>query len=128
MKELVILSPDRKGLLADVSELLAEHQINVEYISAQSISDKAAIQVVTSDDEKASKVLQEAGFEVLSHDTLVLKMEDKIGELAKASRMLSDADIDILHVLILKKEGKNVLVSFKVDKPVKAEKVLEEYL
>lgn len=128
MREIIVLSKDRVGLLADVSQLLAEHGINIEYMSAHSIADKAAVHLVASDDKKAEKELRNAGFEVLSADTLVIKLANKVGELAKITRTLAEKGVSIEHLQILKSEPRWALISLKVDRPEEAEELLKIYL
>lgn len=128
MKEIIILENDRTGLLADISTLLAEKNININYVSAHSIADKAAIHLVTSDEKKTLDALKKAGFNVLSSDTLVIRLEDRIGELAKVTRKLADNSINIEHLQILKQEKGKALVSIKTSQTKKAEELLKGYL
>ncbi|MEW6329251.1 MAG: ACT domain-containing protein [Candidatus Micrarchaeota archaeon] len=134
MREITILSEDRVGLLADISVLLANNRINLKYISAHAIADKAAIHLVTSSDKRAVRVLENAGFNVLGSDTLVVKLRDRIGELAGVARKLADNNVNIEHAQWLTREGGKggktgkVLISLKVDKPKKAAKLLRKYL
>ncbi len=128
MKEITVLENDRAGLLADIATLLAEKNINIDYISAHSIADKAAIHIVASDEKKATSALKEAGFQVLSSDTLVITLEDKIGELAKVTRKLADNKVNIEHLQILKQEKGKALISIKTDHLKKAEELLKRYL
>lgn len=128
MKEIIILENDRTGLLADISTLLAENDININYVSAHSIADKAAIHLVTSDEKKTIDALKKAGFNVLSSDTLVIRLEDRIGELAKVTRKLADNNVNIEHLQILKQEKGKALVSIKTSQTKKAEELLKKYL
>ncbi|MBI5159012.1 hypothetical protein HY992_02730 [Candidatus Micrarchaeota archaeon] len=128
MKEVTILENDRTCLIADVSTLLAENNINIDYISAQSIADKAAIHLVTSDEKRTVEALKKAGFNVLSSDTLVIKLEDKIGELAKVTRKLAENKINIEYLQVLKQEKGKALVSIKTNSTKKAEELLKKYL
>jgi len=133
MREITVLGEDRVGLLADISLLFAKKGINITYISAHAIADKAAIHLVTSSDKRAVSALNDAGFNVLGSDTLVIKLHDRIGELADVSRRLADNHVNIEHAQWLTREGGTgrggkVLISLKVDKPKKAARILRKYL
>lgn len=128
MKEIMIIENDRTGLIADISTLLSENNINIDYISAHAIADKAAIYLVTSDEKKTVDALKKAGFSVLSSDTLVIKLEDKIGELAKVTKKLAENNINIEHLQVLKQEKGKALVSIKTNSAKKAEELLKKYL
>ncbi|MBI5133208.1 MAG: ACT domain-containing protein [Thaumarchaeota archaeon] len=128
MQEIIILALDRRGLLADITEVVAKAGINLEYISAHVIADKAAVHLVTDKYKKTKRALSKAGFNVLSADTLVIKIDDKIGELSKVARKLSENDVNIMHIQFLAKKATKALLSLKVDRPFKAAKLLKKYL
>ena len=62
--------PDKPGGLADVLKILKDADINVEYVYAFiTISGKNACVVLrVGDNEKAVKILKEAGVELLTED------------------------------------------------------------
>ncbi|GAG46827.1 unnamed protein product, partial [marine sediment metagenome] len=88
---LTVVEKDRFGKLADISELLAKHSVNVESIFAAMVNKTAIIKMSVSDSSKASSVLKEAGFSVMEESTVILQLKDEPGQLAKISRMLANA-------------------------------------
>ena len=66
--------------------------------------------------------------EVVESDILVVKLPDVPGELAKVSKMLTDASISIESVTILAKGKDVVFDGIKVDKVESARKLLKEYI
>lgn len=126
MKEIIIVSKDRVGLIADISYILANEKINIEQIDVNVTEDKAIIRlgVLSAKYEKAKSALERSGFEVLPPKSLVVKLEDKPGSLAELSKKLAEAKINILNIHVIGKNNTDVFDSIIVDKPKQAKKVL----
>ena len=128
MKELVIISKDRVGLLADISDALGKVKVNIESVSADVVGSNAVIKLVVSDEKKGKIALQKVGFKPVAGDTLVLTLDDRPGELSRIARLLSVEGVNMTNVYMLGKEDGKSLVAVKVDKMAKAKKILREYL
>ncbi len=129
MKELTIVEKDRIGLLADITEILASNNINLDSISVDATrNNQAIIRILTNGFLKAKALLSHAGFKVFDSSVLVLTLEDKPGELAKISRSLADDGINILNVFVIEKTKGEVLTGLQTSNDVAAKKILAEYL
>jgi hypothetical protein len=100
MKEITILTPNKVGALTDVAEALGNSGINIESISAQGFRDMGVIRIITSDEKSAMHALTKMaatkeGYEIKLGDVMVVTMPDKPGELAKISKKISRAGINI---------------------------------
>ena len=128
MKQLTIVSDDRVGLLADISFILGKSRINIDSISAGVAGGKAFINLSINDASRAAALLKTNHYEVIESDMLVVKLPDTPGELAKVSKMLTDAGVSIQSVVILAKGKDMVFDGIKVDKVETARKVLKDYI
>ncbi len=128
MKHIVIIAEDKPGVLADISYLLGAAKINMENVSVEVMGDKAVVHIFVKDDAAARKILTVNGYNVLSPDHLVLRLEHKPGEWAKAAELLKKEGIRIKNVQLITKGKAHHLYSLITDKNKKAEKVLVEYL
>jgi len=128
MKTITIVSKDEIGLLADISYILAKENINIETLSADAVADKAIVTLGVKDDSKARAALMAAGYAVSEADALVIKLQDKPGELNRVTTMLSDKKINISNVLLLSSDGRNTVLSITVDNIEKARNLLKEYI
>jgi hypothetical protein len=128
MKQVVVLVEDKVGILADISYILGKAKINIDSISATAIGTKGVITLTVSDEKRTKEVLENNGYKIYSSDILVVKLEDKPGELAKISKMLADNKVNIENVHVLTKDKSHALYALKVDKTPKAQKVLKDYL
>lgn len=100
MKEITILTPNKIGALTDVAEALGNSGINIESVSAQGFRDMGVIRIITSDEKSAMHALTKMaatkeGYEIKLGDVMVVTMPDRPGELAKISKKISRAGINI---------------------------------
>jgi hypothetical protein len=115
------------GRLAEVTTLLAENNIDLRAMSIADTADFGVLRVIVNDQERARKVLQDAGCVVSVTSVLAVSLEDKPGGLAKVLRILADAQISIeyIYAFISRKEG-NAYVVFRVEDNCGAIAVLEK--
>jgi hypothetical protein len=128
MRETLIITKDRVGLLAEISYVLGKEDINIEAISADTVGKKAIIHLVTSDYKKAEELLRGAGFSVMHSDIIVISLEERPGELSKVAKILADSQVNIKNVQLLTKEENKAMYAIRVDKIKKAVGLLREYL
>ena len=112
----------------DISYILGKEKVNIENISATSVKDKAIILLQVRDEKRVAQILKKNGFNVIEDDSLILKLEDKPGELAKISKMLADNSISVDNLYIVSKDKNYTYVSIAVDRPRKARRILKDYL
>jgi len=97
-KEVVITVTNEIGVLADVSRILSEKEINIEAISGYSSGGKAVILLLTSNNQRAIKALQgERYTSAKEQEVVVVDIENKPGTLASITDKLAAEGIDIKH-------------------------------
>lgn len=128
MKHIVIIAEDKPGGLADVSYLLGTAKINMENVSVEVMGGKAVVHIFLKDDTAARKILSVNGYNVISPDHIVIRLENKPGEWARAAELLKKEGICVKNVQLITKGKKHHLYSLITDKNKRAEKVLSEYL
>jgi len=128
MKQLTVLVDDKVGLLANISYLLGRSRINIDSISMASIGGKAVVNLGVRDIKRAKDILETNGYRCLEADTLVIRLENKPGEMARMTRILADNKINMEHLAVISQDETVSIHSLKVDKQAKAEKCLSAYL
>ena len=128
MKQIAVVADDRVGLLADISYILGKARINIDSIVVQVHGGKAVIDLTVKDDEKASRMLSSNGYNVLSSEVLLVKLQDEPGELSKLSTKLREAGVNIESLYMIARGGGFCVNALKVDKPKKAKKLLASFL
>ena len=125
MMEFSMELPDEPGQLARVSEALAAANINILTICAIGrVAPNVAL--VTEHVPQTRAVLDGLGIEYIASPLLSMVMPDEAGSLAKFSRRLADAGVNINSIYILTKfndRGDAELV-FSVDDVDKARQTL----
>jgi hypothetical protein len=125
MKQFSIEIKNRVGELAKVTELMAEHAINIVAISSEILAAKPMIRVVTEDQASTRKALEKSGRDFTEQDILVIKLIDRPGELSKMARRLAREGINVESIYIFGKARGMTEVALAVDDHGKAKTVLD---
>ena len=128
MNDIMIISKDRKGLVAEITELLGFNKININTINARSEQGFAEIRLSTSDNDSSLSVLNEAGVKAVSDDNILVRVDDAPGTLGRISRTLSESGIDIRGISMLEQNRGFNIVSIITDDDAKTRQVLKQIL
>lgn len=128
MKPITIVADDKVGLLADLSYILAKAKINIEAISADVVAGKSVVILTLSDAARGKEVLESAGYKVEESNSVVIKLDDKPGELNRVTALLSKEGVNISNVRMLSKDGKTTILAITVDKPKRASALLSDVI
>jgi len=126
MQQLTIILEGTEGALVKITTLLAHAEINLTDIDAEEIDDVGVLQlqVEEADFEQAVFILREAGFQVMPREVVLVKIEDKPGGLAALAVRLSEAEINVRSMRIVKREEGYCLAAIVPEEADKARKVL----
>ena len=114
------------GVIADISRALADEGINIETISAEGLDEKGVITLTTDSYDEALRVLTDAGFKTVSDDSLVLRLPDEPGSLAKVAERFKDAGVNIQSLHIVERRGDHTIVALSADDRAKAEALVDK--
>jgi hypothetical protein len=115
---------DKPGEVARLAEVLAKNAVNIRGISTDIGKSLPVIHVITDDEASARRVLKASGFDFVERDVLVISMSDKPGELAKITKKLAKAGINIESMFILGPKTSEVQVAVGVDQRDRAQNML----
>ena len=105
MKEIIVMAKNDVGSLAAVSEALGSTGVNIEAISAYGTSGKAVFRIITGDVITTLKALSRlSDIEVEEADTIIFKMINRPGELAKITRKLANRGVDLESLYIVSRK------------------------
>lgn len=124
MKQFSIHVRDRVGELARVTEIMANHGINITAIASEGGGSTPIIRIVTEDQVSTRKALERAGREFTEEDILVVRLMDRPGELAKIARRLARKAINVESIYIFSKSDGKTELAMAVDKLDLAKEVL----
>lgn len=117
---------DKPGEIARLTEVLAKNAVNIRGISTDLGKSLPVVHVITDDEASARRVLKAGGFDFLERDVLVISMSDKPGELAKITKKLAKAGVNIESMFILGPKVSEVQVAFGVDQRKRAQDLLDK--
>jgi hypothetical protein len=95
LQRITLVTEDRPGLLAHITGLLAERHLDIKSVVADSIGGSGILHIDLENADDALAVLAAAGYNAVTNDVVLVRVEDRPGALAKLSQRLMDADIAI---------------------------------
>ncbi|MFQ6137221.1 MAG: ACT domain-containing protein [Candidatus Hydrothermarchaeales archaeon] len=125
MEQLTIMVQNKPGALADVCEVMGRNGINIRAISAEGLGEAGIIRMITEDQESAKRALEKSWYKFVVSEVIPIRLIDRPGELAKVSRKLADANVNIECIYILGREKGMTEIALKVDMIDKAKRILE---
>ncbi len=128
MKSLKLITEDRSGLVADISALLANHNINILELEGQSFDQQAVIELVVDHPTDAINLLNSHGFKAVPTTLITLRIIDQPGALAKVTRELNDAHICIRGISTLQRQDGYCFVALSTDNDDVARTLLQDTL
>ncbi len=95
VKEIQAITPNRPGMLAEVTNAIANSGVNIIAISAQASGNKAKFLIVTEDNEKAIAALKAKKFDVKDGEAVSVSLSNKVGAAKELADKLAKAGIDL---------------------------------
>lgn len=124
-KQFVVQLKNEPGSLANLAERLAAAGVDLRAIGGGGIGDSGHMIMTTADDVHARAVLTEDGYTFIEGDSILAEVDDKPGGMARISRALADAGVNVYGHLFLGRWGDRAMFTFVVDKPELARPILE---
>ena len=125
MNRIIVIANNETGVIADIAGALAERDINIETISAEALGEKGAITLIADDYDGALRALTDAGFKTVSDESLVLRLHDEPGALAKLAEKFKQAGVSIQSLHFLDRRNGYATVAISADDRAKAEALVE---
>ncbi len=114
IKQLSIFLENRKGRLKEVTQVLAEAQVNIRALALAESAEFGILRLVVDNPEKARSVLSASGFTVKEQDVFAVEVPDKPGGFYQVVRLLTDADINIDYTYAFVGGKDSAILIFKV--------------
>ena len=124
MREFRVTLTHRAGELARLTQLLADHDINLLSVVGVAENHKAHICLVTKDVVETRTTLEQARMPFAEEEVLSEIVENKPGEVAMLTARLAEAGVNMHSLFILAREEAMIELGFTVDDPKKAKKAL----
>lgn len=127
IQQLSIFVENKSGRLAEITEALAQSNIDIRAMSVADTSDFGILRLIVDKPEEAVVAFREAGMTVSLTSVIAIGVNDRPGEFAKAVRLLADNGIDVeyIYAFISREKGK-AFVILRVNNEDKAIELLSK--
>lgn len=116
MSAYIVEMENRPGMLAGLTEAIADKGINVTGVAAVTSGESGAVAILTDDEAGTRAVLEESGLRYREVATVETAMQHRPGSLAEGSRSLARAGVNVEAVLVTGMDDEQrVMVVFAVD-------------
>lgn len=123
MKQFEIFISNRPGELAKVADIIGANGINIMAIASERC-ENPIIRIVTDDEQSTRTALSRASLKFKENETIVVELTDRPGELAKMTKKLAKAGVNIDSIHILNKGSDITSVALVVNDYRKAKDAL----
>lgn len=125
IKQLSVFVENKPGRLAEITETLAEAQVDIRAISVADTSDFGILRVIVDKPDAAVAALKDHGMTVSLTDVIAVGIEDEPGSFAKSVRVLANCGIGIeyMYAFVSRDRGKAYII-IRVDDGKQAAEVL----
>ena len=123
--QFVVQLKNEPGSMATLAEALAERGVDLRAIGGGGIGDSGHVIMTTADDDTTRAVLEAGAYTFIEGESILAEVDDKPGGMARLSRALADAGVNIYGHLFLGRWGDRAMFAFVVDDPDRARPILE---
>lgn len=98
VKELLVKTENKVGMMAEVSDAIAKSGVNITALNAFGIDKNAIFRVITSDNAKAIAAIKAKDIQVSEKDVVCVGLENKPGAAGQMGEKLKAANINITYI------------------------------
>ncbi|MGH8874382.1 MAG: ACT domain-containing protein [Acidimicrobiia bacterium] len=117
MTEFIIRLANRPGMLASLTETLAEVGVNIEALAAFGLNEEGVVRLIVDDADTARRAFREAGLVCEERQVLTTYLPHRPGELAAIARRLAEAGVNIDALYVLKTNSHGIELAIAVNEP-----------
>ena len=129
VKQISVFLENRRGRLAEVTQVLGEHNLNIRALSLADTSDFGVLRMIIDYPDKAYMVLKEKHYTVRETEVVALEVADHPGGLAGVLKILNENDINVeyLYAFPERESVDKAIMVFRFDNVDKAIEVLQQH-
>lgn len=116
-EQISVFLENRTGRLCEVTNVLAEANINIRALSLADTSDFGILRMIVCDPQEAAKVLKKSGFAIGINHVVAVAVDDRPGGLDEIVQILNKAGINVEYMYaFMNKKEKSATMIFRFDK------------
>ena len=125
MERIVIMARNEVGVIADIATALADVGVNIESINTERAGEQGIVTLTTDDTDRALHALNDAGFKAATDDSLIFRLPDEPGALARVAERFKAAGVNIQSLHILDRRSGYATVALTTDDRPRAEALVD---
>ncbi len=126
LKQLTVFVENKQGSLVDITETLAENNVNLRALSIADTQDFGLLRLIVNDNDAAVSALQNKGYLLKVTEVVGVKIGDAPGKLSKALAVLAEEGVNVEYLYaFMARTEKHAYVVLRPTDNVAAEKALE---
>ncbi len=116
VEQIAVFLENRSGRLADISQTLADHGINIRALSLADTADFGILRLVVNDPAKARRILKENGYTVAVAEVVAVEVEDHPGGLGAVLQVIKQTGLNVEYMYAVITHSKDrALLIFRFD-------------
>ena len=98
LKQLTIFVENKQGSLVDITDTLAQNNVNLRALSIAETQEFGLLRLIVSDNDAAVSALTDKGYLLKITEVVGVKIGDAPGKLSKALSVLADAGVNVEYL------------------------------
>jgi hypothetical protein len=125
VKQISVFLENKKGRLAEVTQVLSKERINIRALSLADTADFGVLRIIVNNPEKCLGVLKSNGFVAQVTEVIAVEVADEPGGLARILEVLDGENVNVEYMYAyVEKRRDNAIVICKIDDRERALAVL----
>ena len=129
MKQLSIITENRLGIVTEISEALAQENINIESIDAELAGNNVVVVLNVDQYDKALSIIRQFDtMQVITENAILIRLKNEPGALAKISRRFTNAKLDLRGIRFISRDQDYALVAISTHRTKEALLLVDDVL
>ena len=125
LKQLTIFVENKQGSLVDITDTLAQNNVNLRALSIAETQDFGLLRLIVNDNDTAVSALADKGYLLKITEVVGVKIGDAPGKLSKALSVLAEAGVNVEYLYaFMARTEKHAYVVLRPTDNAAAEKAL----
>jgi len=127
VEQISIFIENKSGRLAEVTQVLGSHNINIRALSLADTSDFGILRLIVDKTDLAKETLKQSGFTVNKTEVVAIEVPDQPGGLARILKALDEAEVNVEYMYaFFERSAGNAVIIFRFDETESAIDVLQK--
>ncbi|MBT8332974.1 MAG: ACT domain-containing protein [Desulfobacterales bacterium] len=116
VEQIAVFLENKSGRLAEITAILAEHNINIRALSVADTADFGILRLIVDQVAEAEKALRSNGFTVGKTNVIAVEVPDRTGGLATVLKCIEKEKLNVEYMYaFVNKTGENAVLIFRFD-------------